>query len=493
MPPVLDASQMQIVLGDYCVGKSRCLADPFVLVKAQGYRRNLGARMVALDKTMMHDRLPAAEAFVSRKVDGECTFLLIDQGQACTVNPGGVVRTGLGFMQDAVELLSKTKHKQMLVAGELYVDKTAHAKAGKSGGRERVHDVSRVARQPQNQSEVDSLRFAVFDILEVDGKPTLPAYAAVYKQIETTFKGRKRIHPVETLRTKTLEEATKAYEQWVEGDGAEGIVVRSDSAGMFKVKPRLTIDAAVLGYTEGSEDRAGLLHDVLLGLMRQDQTFHVLGRVGGGFTDDQRRDWLSDLKDMAVESDYAEVNDAVAYQMVRPEWVVEVSVLDLINQNSRGLSIDRMVLDFDKASGGYRSVRRMPLASPISPVFVRRREDKSIRVDDLRLEQVADVVEVPNAHRDAKQFELPKSQILRREVYTKTLKGATMVRKLLLWQTNKTIEGVPAFVAYFTDFSPNRATPLERDIRVSNSREQIEALFQEFKDENIVKGWAPVP
>ena len=67
-----------------------------------------------------------------------------------------------------------------------------------------------------------------------------------------------------------------------------------------------------------------------------------------------------------------------------------------------------------------------------------------------------------------------------------------MVRKLLLWKTNKESDGnFPAYVAYFTDFSPNRATPLERDIRISNSREQIEELWAAMKIENIVKGWAP--
>ena len=203
---------------------------------------------------------------------------------------------------------------------------------------------------------------------------------------------------------------------------------------------------------------------------------------------------LSDLKDMAAESDYAEVNDSVAYQMVRPEWVIEISCLDLISQNTRGSSIDRMVLGFDSPENLYRSIRRLPLASPISPVYLRRREDKTIRFDDLRLHQVHNVVEVPMLDRDARQLKLPKSELIKREVFTKTLKGNVMVRKLLLWKTNKESEGgnFPAYVAYFTDFSPNRAAALERDIRVSNSREQIEKLLDEMKVENIVKGWVAV-
>jgi hypothetical protein len=152
-----------------------------------------------------------------------------------------------------------------------------------------------------------------------------------------------------------------------------------------------------------------------------------------------------------------------------------------------------MVLGYDMPRNMYQSIRRLPLASPISPTFVRRREDKTIRKDDLRLNQIADVVEVPMLDRDARQLSLPKSEVLYREVFTKTLKGNLMVRKLMLWKTNKQAEGgnFPAFVAYYTDFSPGRATPLDRDIRISNSREQIEQLLADMKAEYIVKGWAP--
>jgi hypothetical protein len=109
------------------------------------------------------------------------------------------------------------------------------------------------------------------------------------------------------------------------------------------------------------------------------------------------------------------------------------------------------------------------------------------------LQQLAEIIEVPMIDKDARQLALPKSEILKREVFTKTLKGNTMVRKLLLWKTNKEESGnYPAYVAYFTDFSPNRATPIDRDVRISNSLEQIEKLFNELKIENIVKGWAPV-
>jgi len=66
------------------------------------------------------------------------------------------------------------------------------------------------------------------------------------------------------------------------------------------------------------------------------------------------------------------------------------------------------------------------------------------------------------------------------------------VRKFVRWKTNKdTSNGeYPAYVVHFTDFSPTRKVPLSREVRVSNSEEQIKQLYQELKDENIKKGWA---
>jgi hypothetical protein len=237
-----------------------------------------------------------------------------------------------------------------------------------------------------------------------------------------------------------------------------------------------------------------MLHDLLMGVQRDDGTLQVLGRVGGGFTEDQRREMLSDLKDMVVESEYAEVNsDHVAYQMVQPDWVAEVSCLDLISQTTRGGSVDRMVLDFkNNGSKEYRVVTKLPLATVISPQFVRRRDDKKVRPQDVGLRQVTGIVEVPLSDRDARQLTLPLSEILRREVYTKDLKGQTMVRKFVMWKTNKeATDEFPAYVMHFTDFSPNRKDPLSREVRVSSCPMQMEQLLASLKEENIKAGWQP--
>jgi hypothetical protein len=484
MTALIDRGRLEIKLNGYGTAPASALADPSLHPRVQDYRRQAASRMVGLEPRDIRTRVPATSYHVSRKVDGEFTVLVYRDGEALSLNPGGTVRMGLPWMDEAAGLLSKGGVREALVAGELYVNRP--------DGRPRVHDVTSVARQPSSHSDLDNLQFAVFDLISLDGKPPADNFPDTWKRIERLFGKGKRIHPVEAEIVKDIDGIERLLHQWVEVDGAEGLVVRSDSGGTFKIKLRQNLDAAVIGFTESIDERQGLLHDLLVAVMRGDETLQVLTRVGGGFSDDQRRSMLSDLKDMAAESEYAEVNsDHVAYQMVEPQWVIEISCLDLISQTTSGGPILRMALDWDRSAHCYNVVRRLPLASVISPQFVRLRDDKTVSPIDVRFRQVTDLVEVPLADRDARQIALPPSDILRREVYTKQMKGETLVRKFLLWKTNKEVqsEDYPAYVIHYTDFSPNRKTALERELRVSHSREQIESLWEGIKGSNLAKGW----
>ena len=484
---LVDSSRLTIKIGKFGVAPATALSDPILLPRVQSFRRQLGARMMAVDKDGAKKKIPAGEYFVSRKIDGEFTVLVMRDGEVVTLNPGGTVRSGLPLMEEAQKMLSDAGIKDALIAGELYV-----ARADKK--RPRVHDVVKVARGPKNQADLDSLCFAVFDLIEIDGEEYGSNYAETWEKIAELFEGGERVHPVETI-TGTDKTVLSQFKSWVEKEGAEGVVARSDHAGMFKIKPRHSIDVAVIGYAEGTEDRVGMLHDMLLAIHRRDGSFQVMGRVGGGFSDEDRTNFLSDLHDIETASDYAEVNsDRVAYQMVEPKLVAEISCLDLVSQTTRGGTIDRMVLRWNDKDKKWETVRRLPLVSVISPQFIRFRDDKEVNPEDISINQLLDLVEIPLSDKSAEELELPKSELLRRKVATKELRGATMVRKLVMWKTNKETESsnFPAYVAYLTDFSPNRKVPLQREIRVSNSREQIGELWDALEEKYFVKGWNEV-
>jgi hypothetical protein len=483
---LINRGRMEIKRGEYAVGAATVLADPTLVPRIQDYRRHIASRMVPLEPEQVLKRFPAADYLVSLKVDGEFNVLVFADGAALLANPGGTVRIGLLLIKEAADLLQKAGVRQAMIAGELYY-------AAGAGKRPRVHDVTRVARQPGSQAELDGLHFAAFDVVELDGKPQADPYPTVLARLRDLFAQGRRCGVVETVPLKDGPAIAEQHKAWVAA-GAEGAVVRSETVGTFKIKTRHTLDAVVVGFTEGTDDRAGMVHDLLLAVMRADGNLHVLGRVGGGFTTQDRRDFLSDLKDRVVESEYVEVNDQVAYRMVRPELVIEISVLEMIPQTTRGVPIKTMVVHWDAAGRQYEVVRRMPLVSLTSPQFVRRREDKGVNATDIRIAQVADLVEVALAEKDSRQLQRPKSTLLRRDVRTKEMKGAVMVRKLVMWQTNKDVESddYPAYVIHYTDYSPNRKTPLEREIRVSSSLDQIKELWDELAADGFAKGWMPV-
>lgn len=484
MSKLADLNQLTVKFGTYRTGSTAALRDPNLLPLAKMRRRQMSQIMIALDHAQSKTRLPAGQYLIQRKLDGEFTVAVWRDGEVVSLNPYGTARLGAPWHAELGQHLKRAGIKNAVLGGELYVN-------FKDGKRCRVMDVCRIGRVPQTQDELDSLHYAVFSIFDLDGADLSSTPDKQSDTIHRIFKGGTRVHPMETV-TGSEAEVQKRFDQWVLKEGGEGLVVRSDKFGWFKIKPRHSIDTAVIGFSEGTDDRAGMLHSLLLALVRPDGTYHVIGRVGGGFSDAERVQLFADLKAKIVDSSYIEVNsDRIAYHLIAPGLVAEISCLDLITETSDGVPLERMVIAYDADKKAWSSVRRMPLASIIAPQFERLRDDKQANADDVGLNQLERIVELPQPAADVAKAPKQPSEILKRAVGTKELKGKTMVRKLLMWKTNKeqADPDFPAYVLLLTDYSPNRKTPLEREIRVSADLAQIEGYWKSWAEENFVKGW----
>ena len=64
-----------------------------------------------------------------------------------------------------------------------------------------------------------------------------------------------------------------------------------------------------------------------------------------------------------------------------------------------------------------------------------------------------------------------------------------MVKKFFIWETNSSNTEYPKYVYYAVDYSPSRATKLNRDIKVTNDKVQIQKIFDDEIESNIKKGW----
>ena len=166
--------------------------------------------------------------------------------------------------------------------------------------------------------------------------------------------------------------------------------------------------------------------------------------------------------------------------------VVEISCLDLINENSDG-PIKKALLKYDAKKGYYYQGNQNTL-SIISPNFIQIRSDKKVNEKECGTVQAYSISEP--LQQSKKNEKIVDSKIIIRELYTKGGKGGTAIRKFVGLKTNKEDTGMfSPFVVVFTDYSAGRKTPLEQEIFLCNSEKEVKSKIEELKEENIKKGW----
>lgn len=444
---------------------------------AKNYKRKVAGTFMLVDGAKLMDKIAGEDFLVTRKYDGAMQILFYENDEACAASTNGVIRKDLPCIEEFKELARASGHKSLTVAAELYA-------VISKDGRERVGDV---ATAQSDDALKGKLKLAVFDILDIDGVSfAADHYKKTISEIKSLFSGQS-VHPVASKAASSKHEVANIYNEWVLESGAEGLVLRCELPMVYKIKRRHTVDAAVIGYTNGED---GGVRDLLVAVMREDGLLQQFAATGNGMTEEERKKMLERLSGMSVESSYIETDSRnVAFQMVRPEIIVELSAVDFVAENSAGEPKMNILLSYDDENG-YSSLGQTPGVAAHSLAFSRIREDKNCNRSDIRISQITDLCAFSEG-KSVGLSNLPKSEILTRRVFTKGEGEKQMVQKFIVWKTNKEENPLfPAFVLHYTDFSISRKEQLKRDIRVSNSQTQIMSLLDQFLEENIKKGWA---
>ena len=328
---------------------------------------------------------------------------------------------------------------------------------------------------------------APFDIIEIDGKPwKAENYNITHKRLCEIFKA-ENIKPVEIRSASNVDEVKEIYDEWVKGEGAEVMVVHTQGNVIWKIKPRHTLDVAVIGYT--ITDRG--IRSLMFAVCREDGLFQEFVEGSTGMTDDQRVDVAKRLGDLHVESQYV-MSDSrgVEYQMVRPELVFEISIVELVAKGNDDRVRMNPLLRFDEEKG-WLIEGRTPGVSAINIVVLQERPDKKPNKTDVRVSQLSDLT--PFEELEKEEDDLPESKLLERRVFKKVSGSKTMIHKFLLWKTNKEQSGrFPAFVVYHTDFSNGRKDMIKRDMLYTNEEKHARELLEAEITSNIKKGWEEV-
>lgn len=443
-------------------------ADPVLTPLIDQYRTLVAQRYTPCPPSDLSRMLAAPPFHVSRKIDGELWFLITDADGARLVAANGRVASG------DVPVLQASLPVGTVLAGELYV--------GKDGSRERVGDV-RVALA----SAPDTLCFGAFDILtHGDLQFRESTYGARLPILQDLLPVDGAVHVVAVTTVEAAADVSGLYVDLVDGTGAEGLVVRCSDGRALKVKPEVTLDLAVLGYTIRDGASGPETRSVLLGVHAGDGVWVPLGTAGNMIDGVDRREILTLLEPLAIPSTYRRAaSSGQMYQMVTPDIVVECRVLDVQVEDSRSRPIRQPELTL--ADDTWTSIGQAPAATLLNSIVLRLRPDKGAPVDAAAWRQIEPWVPAPAAG----SASTAASEVVTRRVWTKTAKDKTDVRKLLVWKTNKDDldPSFPAYVVHWTDYSAGRKTPLTREVRPAMTADAAEQLADAMIEANVKKGW----
>jgi ATP-dependent DNA ligase len=433
------------------------------------YKSKIASRYIPVDAEQIGLKIPESECyFASIKHDGHLAFLSVKKGKAKLFD-----RNGEEVKVPAVTKAAESLKEDCVIAGELCVFKDD---------------------QPTSHREVNALldnpdkadfRFGAFDVLEVSGAECAWEAEEKFKNLSEWLKGNKEVFAIEQNKFESRKDII-AFFKSADENNAEGLVVKLPNGTAYKVKKVHHLDLVVLGYAETNGEQAGVLRELLLGCALENNQFQIITKCGSGFSEKERTELVKQLEPLSVSSEYTEVSGAkTAFIFVKPEVVVEISCLDFINENSNG-PIKKALLNFDKST--YTVVGNASTLSVISPNFTRLREDKKANEKDAGTLQAYALCEPLTAGASAETG--AASEMVLREVFTKSGKGGTAVRKFVALKTNKEKSGsYSPFVVVYSDFSAGRKTPLEQEIFLCENEKEAAAKITELKEENIKKGW----
>lgn len=327
------------------------------------YKHRLSGKFVLIDPSKIAD-IEGSNICITRKLDGEMRTVYFNGSTSVMFTTGGKEEKDFPCLEVFTEKLKAAGIKCAGFAAELNF-----LKADKS--RSRVSDVIHAVANKELHA---SLALSPFDILFIDDlKWQTEHYEKTYEKMVEIFGGFDRLnHPVERLnqcelvRPVQMEKGTsssdiaRVYKKWVIKEKAEGLVVHTEQPVIWKIKPLHSIDAAVIGYTSYEKG----VRDLLFAVMEPSGIYRIFASGSNGLSDKQRKILEVNLSALKVSSNLIYTDSqGVAFQMIKPEFVFEVTATDFANTNCLNDCFKNYIVEYSEEKAGILKAK-FPASQP---------------------------------------------------------------------------------------------------------------------------------
>lgn len=347
-----------------------------------------GTRTIGFVERFAEDTRPYT---VSLKIDGDSSLVHFDGKQSVVWNKRGRWRRNFHITDQITASLKKKGVKSAQILGELYA-------VGEDGMALRLNEISSIIVSPKTQERQDSIRFAGFDLLELNGKDfSETPYEERVSKLIGLLEG-EAIMVVPFYQSKGgMKEVEQAWEEGMKEPNFEGLVLRFEGEPKsYKIKMKGTADLAVFGFYRGKTTETGRDKDRVgggvLAWMLPNGDFVYAGRSVIGKSLKEKDELLELLLKDSVDAPLIKlrgrtVDNSITHDpkgrgtitMVTPKMVGEFKY--------RGINwSEKPVFRFTK--GKVEVVGKMEAPTMFQASFHRWREDKGVNPHDLRMEQI---------------------------------------------------------------------------------------------------------
>ena len=334
---MIDLARLTKKSGDYAFGPRNAVTDRVLLEVAENYETEVSNRFIGIKPADLPARYGTdSRVLATTKYDGEGVFVYFEANrdlEIFTFNaPSGRVRVGLPCLQELAASLKARGTKKVLLRAELYLRETV------DGRRCNSADVTRASFSTE-AAEAGRFHLAILDVIMHDGRDLRVHQAdflTIWKLIGELVgtNAERLVHRAEGGEVSGADLPRIFAEK--NGGGLEGLVIRRlDRPEVCKLKPRLTIDAAVVGFVEGefegNHGMMSLLTALAYPAAERGCQLQSIARVGSGFNDQDRVDWLGRLATLRVPDPLAMTDsDGRPVRFVKPGFVVELEAEDVL-------------------------------------------------------------------------------------------------------------------------------------------------------------------